>query len=102
MSRTILVFAEQRGGTIKRSVLELIGLARDLSEGGAVEVALLGSGVAGLAQELSRYGARVHHADDPAFEHADAGAYVAQLHALAEKRTACGRSSSTSAWSCAT
>jgi len=85
MSQTILVFAEQRGGTVKRSVLELIGLARDLSEGGAVEVALLGSGVAGLAEELSRYGARVHLADDAALEHADAGAYVAQLHALVQE-----------------
>src|SRR5690606_2375189 len=39
----------------------------------------------GLAEELSRYGARVHLADDAALEHADAGAYVAQLHALVQE-----------------
>lgn len=82
MSRTILVFAEQRAGTIKRSVLELIGLARDLAEGGAVEVALLGSGVAPLAQELAGYGVRVHHCDDSSLEHANAESYVAQIHAI--------------------
>jgi electron transfer flavoprotein alpha subunit len=82
MSRTIVVFAEQRAGTLKRSVLELIGLARDLAGEGAVEVALLGRGVSPLAEDLARYGARVHHFDDATLEHAHPESYVAQLHAL--------------------
>ncbi|MCA9726511.1 MAG: electron transfer flavoprotein subunit alpha/FixB family protein [Candidatus Eisenbacteria bacterium] len=85
MSRTILIFAEQRAATLKRSVFELIGLAQDLAAGGRVEVALLGQGTGALAEELARYGVQVHHCEDASLAQPHSDAYVAQLHALASE-----------------
>lgn len=55
----IWVFAEQRGGRLDRTSLELLGKAQELKKttGEAVTALLLGSGVAGLAGTLERYGA---------------------------------------------
>ncbi|MET0555343.1 MAG: electron transfer flavoprotein subunit alpha/FixB family protein [Vicinamibacteria bacterium] len=63
----ILTFAEQRDGKLRRPSLEAVSEARRLAgPGGRVESILVGSGVAGLAQELASYGAdAVHVFDQP-------------------------------------
>jgi electron transfer flavoprotein alpha subunit len=68
---TVLTYAEVRDGKIRRPALEALSEARRLAEplGGARVVSvLIGSGVAGLADELGRYGAdTVHVFDDPGY-----------------------------------
>jgi electron transfer flavoprotein alpha subunit len=63
----IVTFAEQRDGKLRRPTLEAVSEARRLAgPGGRVESILVGSGVAGLAQELASYGAdAVHVFDQP-------------------------------------
>jgi electron transfer flavoprotein alpha subunit len=67
----ILTFAEQRDGKLRRPSLEAVSEARRLAgAGGRVESILVGSGVAGLAQELASYGAdAVHVFDQPELAH---------------------------------
>jgi electron transfer flavoprotein alpha subunit len=55
MMGTVLVFAEQREGKLKKSVLEVIGLARDLAAGGEVHAVVLGEGVSGIASDLAAF-----------------------------------------------
>jgi electron transfer flavoprotein alpha subunit len=67
MTGTILVFAEQREGKLKKSVLETLGLARDLADGGQVVALVIGHGIGPLAGEVAKHGAdRVLACDDPA------------------------------------
>lgn len=83
--RTILVFAEQRDGKLKRSVLECLALARELagSAGGSVHAVLLGSGVSSLTGELKEHGAaRIHLADGEAFRLPTSETYVAAVAAV--------------------
>jgi electron transfer flavoprotein alpha subunit len=78
---TILTFAEQRDGKLRRPSLEALSEARRLAGplGAAVESVLVGSGVQALAAELGRYGAeRVHVFDDPGL-----GAYATEPYAAA-------------------
>lgn len=80
MAKSILIFAEQRQGKLKRSVLELIGLGQELAGGGSVHVALAGHGVGALADELAQHGvASVRLADDASLAAPLAEAYVAVL-----------------------
>jgi len=67
----IITFAEQRDGKLRRPSLEAVSEARRLAgPGGRVESILVGSGVAGLAQELASYGAdAVHVFDQPELAH---------------------------------
>ncbi len=83
MAGAILVFAEQRGGQIKRSVFEVMGMARDLADGGEVHALVLGSGIDAVAAEVGARGAdKVWTTDAP--ELADPGEmYVRQLTAAA-------------------
>ncbi|MFN8546708.1 MAG: electron transfer flavoprotein subunit alpha/FixB family protein [Candidatus Eisenbacteria bacterium] len=75
----ILVFAEQREGKLKRSVLECLTLARALGAS-APDAILLGAGVASLAPELGRFGAEhVHLCDDGSLAHPQTEAYLEQL-----------------------
>lgn len=55
----IWVFAEQRGGSLDNTALELLGKAQELKEttGETVSAVLLGSGVEGLADKLAACGA---------------------------------------------
>jgi electron transfer flavoprotein alpha subunit len=57
----IWVFMEQRGGALHDAGLELLGKARELADaaGGAVAAALLGAGVAPLADPVIAHGADV-------------------------------------------
>jgi electron transfer flavoprotein alpha subunit len=90
MSATILTFAEQRDGKLRRPSLEAISEARRLADacGGAVAAVLVGSGVSGLAQELAAYGAdRVVVYDDPGLAAYATESYArAVAHAIAETK----------------
>ncbi len=59
MSKDIFVAIEQRSGVVQKVSIELLGEARRLSAqlGGDVVAVLMGSGVSGLTDLLSQYGA---------------------------------------------
>jgi electron transfer flavoprotein alpha subunit len=63
---TTLVFLEHHEGELQKGGLGVLGKAAQLGEAHA---AILGSGIAGLAEQSGRYGARkVYVVDDPALE----------------------------------
>ena len=67
----VWVFAEQRGGELKRVSLELLGKAQELAADLDQEVAavLLGHNVSGLCDKLAEYGAeKIYLADHPELE----------------------------------
>ena len=67
MAKNIWVFCEQRDGELQSVALELIGVARELSEktGEKVAALLLGHNIKSKAQELIAYGAdQVYVVDD--------------------------------------
>jgi electron transfer flavoprotein alpha subunit len=69
--RGVWVVAEQRNGELNDVSFELLGKGRELADelGTELSAVLLGSGVAGMAQELVHRGAdRVRVVDDPALE----------------------------------
>jgi electron transfer flavoprotein alpha subunit len=59
MALNVLVFAERRGGELKRPGLEAVGVARRLasSSGGRVTALALGPGASAAAGEMARHGA---------------------------------------------
>jgi electron transfer flavoprotein alpha subunit len=78
---TILTFAEQRDGKLRRASLEVVSEARRLAGalGASVTAVLIGPGSDSLAPELASYGAdRVVVFDDAAL-----GAYATEAYALA-------------------
>ncbi len=78
---TILTFAEQRDGKLRRASLETVSEARRLAGalGAGVTAVVVGPGSASLAGELASYGAdRVVVFDDPAF-----GTYATEAWARA-------------------
>jgi len=79
-NNTILVFAEQRGGSLKKAAFEAVSEGRRLADqlGAELHVALLGSGIEGLAGELAGYGAESLHLAD----HADLELYSAEGYSL--------------------
>lgn len=85
MATNVLVFAEQRAGVLKRSVLELLGMAQDLASGGEVHALVIGRDVRKVAEEVAgRTTGRVHLSDDASLEYASPEAYVAQIRAAVE------------------
>lgn len=77
----IIVFAEQRDGTLRRASLEAVSEGRRLADAlnGKVEAVVVGSGVKGLAEALGAQGAdRVRVYDDPAL-----AAYATEPYARA-------------------
>jgi electron transfer flavoprotein alpha subunit len=63
---SILVFLEHHGGELQKGSLGVLGKAASLGDASAV---LVGGGVAALAEEAGRYGAKkVHVADDASLE----------------------------------
>jgi len=88
MSNNILVIAEQSGGELKKVTFQALGEATRLAQktGGAVEAALLGSGVKGLADTLAQYGAsKVYVADHSALASYTYETYAAVLADLIKK-----------------
>jgi electron transfer flavoprotein alpha subunit len=78
---SIVTFAEQREGRLRRPSLEAVSEARRLADqsGARVEAVLVGSGVQGLAPELGGYGADVVHV----FDQPELGAYATEPFARA-------------------
>ncbi len=75
----ILVFAETRGGLLKKSSLEALSEARRAAGklGGQVAAVLVGEGVRGHAEALGRHGAaRVFAVDQPRLKHYAGEAYA--------------------------
>lgn len=70
MGFDVLVFAEQRDGSFRKSALEALALGRALTQGdGRVSAVLAGKGITSLADELFRRGAdQLFVADDPALD----------------------------------
>ena len=84
MAKKILVFGEQRGGALKKSVLEIIGLAQSISGGGSVDVVTMGEGIGSVGEALAATGASVHVADDASLAQPSPEAYVAQIDAAVQ------------------
>lgn len=82
----ILVVAEQRAGKLNRASWEAIAAAQQLAAGAVpVKVAVLGAGVAGVAQELAAAAvAEVLTVDAPALETYTPDGYVMALKALVD------------------
>ncbi|MGO4370156.1 electron transfer flavoprotein subunit alpha/FixB family protein [Paenibacillus sp. MCAF20] len=88
MSRTILVFAESRSGSLRRVALEALGAARRLAgKDGEVHAVLACFG--GAAEEAAALAARgadvVHIADDPSLRAYAPEAYIAAIGAAIAK-----------------
>ncbi len=83
MAGRVLVFAEQRGGSFRKSTYEALGRAREL--GGEVHALLVGSSVASIAPSLGSYGAAtVHVVEDARCALYWSDAYAAALAAAVE------------------
>ncbi len=84
----VWVFAEQHGGKLEDTPLELMGKARHLAETLAVKVSviLLGDNVKDLATKLIYYGAdKVYLAENPLLEHYQANTYAKVIYDLIHK-----------------
>ena len=64
----ILVVAEHEGGAVKKATLTTLNMARQLADkrGASIDIAVLGSGVSGVADALKGYGAETIHVADHA------------------------------------
>ena len=74
----VWVFAEQRGGKIEDTPLELMSKGRELADTLNVPLAavLLGDKISGLTEQLARYGAdKVYVAEHPLLEHYQTSSY---------------------------
>jgi electron transfer flavoprotein alpha subunit len=89
MAGAVWVFAEHQDGTIRKTTYELFGKGRELAEQSGVELAamLLGSGVDGIAQELTAYADKIYQWDDPLFEKYNSDVYLQVIVGLAEKES---------------
>jgi electron transfer flavoprotein alpha subunit len=75
----VLIIAEQFKGKLKKATLSAVTVGRSVAEksGGSTAALLMGSGIAGAADELKACGIKVLLADSP-----DLANYVAETHAL--------------------
>jgi electron transfer flavoprotein alpha subunit len=64
----VLIVAEQQGGVLRKATLNALSAGQALAAktGGELHVALLGSGIAAVADELKQYGGKVLHVLDSA------------------------------------
>jgi electron transfer flavoprotein alpha subunit len=88
MPGNVLIVAEHRDGDLKKVTFEMLGEGSRIAEklGGAVEAALLGSAVSGLADALAHYGAaKVYLADDLSLEKYSGEGYTTVLARLIRK-----------------
>jgi electron transfer flavoprotein alpha subunit len=81
MPNDILLIAEHRGGKLKKVTFEGIGAAQRLAFefGGKAHVALLGSGIDPLANDLAEFGVPVFLFDDPKLKEYSYDAYAQAL-----------------------
>jgi electron transfer flavoprotein alpha subunit len=85
---TTLVIAETFGGKLRKSTFNAVSFAKILAgkTGGDFAIALLGSGVAGLAGDLAGYGAKaVYVLDNPAFATYLAAPWAKAVAGIAEQ-----------------
>jgi len=87
MAGAVWVFAEHQDGKIRKTTLEVLGKGRELAKLLGVELIalLLGSGVEGLAQELTAYADQVYQWDDPLVEQYNSDVYLQVIANQAEK-----------------
>jgi len=84
----VWVFAEQHGGKLEETPLELMGKARRLADtlGVALAAAVLGDGVKPLAEQLIRYGAdKVYVAEHPLLGRYQTNSYAKVMYDLIHK-----------------
>ncbi|MCB9552933.1 MAG: electron transfer flavoprotein subunit alpha/FixB family protein [Myxococcales bacterium] len=84
----IIVLAEQQNGKLQNATLHAIGAARQLvaAVGGGFDIAVVGQGVRGVAEQLTGYGAgKVFLAEHAALQNYTAQAYAQAWHAAAKK-----------------
>ena len=85
MGQGVLVIAEQRGGEFRKVTYEAVSEGRRVADalGTDVTAVVLGSGVAGIAADLGKYGAdKVLVADDGALAEYTTGAYTNVLSGI--------------------
>ncbi|MBW1645528.1 MAG: electron transfer flavoprotein subunit alpha/FixB family protein [Deltaproteobacteria bacterium] len=85
---SIVVFAEQRGGTLRKITYEVVSEGKRLAAaaGDSLKVLLAGSDVAGLAEELKKFGAdEIAVANDAALADYTTDAYAAVLAAYIQQ-----------------
>ncbi len=81
---SVLVVAEQRGGSLNRATWETIAAAQQVE--GPLRIVVLGTGVGAIAAEVAAAQCeQVTVVDDPALEHYTADGYVLALAALIEQ-----------------
>jgi electron transfer flavoprotein alpha subunit len=88
MANNVLVFAEQRDGSLKKVAFEMLNAGAELAAalGGSVEAVLLGADLDGLPDILAQYGAaKVYVADDARLQPYSSEAYTATLADIAGK-----------------
>lgn len=88
MAGGVMVFAEQRGGSLRKVALEGVCAGRELADQLGTELCavLVGDGVEGLADQLGRYGAdRVYVAQGEALAQYTTEAYARVLSSLARE-----------------
>ena len=82
MAETVLAIAEQHSGQLNRVSLETVAAAQAIAQqmGWQVEIAVLGSGIAAVAQQLAAFQtAKVYALESPQLARYTADAYT---HAL--------------------
>jgi len=85
MSNNILVFIEQRNGSILPASFQLLALAGDLAEktGGEAHACVVGDAVAALADKIAAYGAKkIYTVDNPELAMYSPEPYTAALVAV--------------------
>lgn len=88
MSKKVVVLAETRENTLRNVSFEAIGTAKQISDGGEVVVALFGTDVSSLANELFEYGAdRVVIVEHPHLKFYTADGYNQALLAVVEQES---------------
>jgi electron transfer flavoprotein alpha subunit len=87
MSGEVWVFAEHQNGKVRKTALELLGKGSELAKTAGTELAalVLGSGVDGIAKELTAYADKVYQCDDPLMERYNSDCYGQVIAGLAEK-----------------
>jgi electron transfer flavoprotein alpha subunit len=83
-SGNILVVTEQEGGSITPLSLEMLGIARRLSDqsSGNLCACVIGSGIADLADDYAAYADAIYVADDPRLSGLHPDLYAHTVHAL--------------------
>ncbi len=90
MAETVLAIAEQHSGQLSRVSLETVAAAQAIAQqmGWQVEVAVLGSGIAAVAQQLAAFQTTgVYALESPQLAHYTADAYTHALRSFLSTHT---------------